>query len=189
MWVALLIACQTDDAPVVSGVPGGLSPTTPEAVAEKRKAEEVRTSPRNLEVNYEKPRGVYIDVHFLGGRTVDNVAHVIVDQLGTLQEDRDHLEGKHELVYERGTLTTVDGAILVIDVPLPEPLRRAEALATTGFNPLVDNYLSFTREFRVTQFMDFRRIVLKRAEPNGELVNRVVGYKRQQGAAGRALED
>lgn len=189
MWLALWIACETDDAPVVSGVTSERTPLTAEDIAEKRQQEETRASPRNLEVNYEKPKGVYIDVHFLGGRTVDNVAHVIVDQLGALQEDRDLLEGKHELVYERGTLTTIDNTILVIDVPLPEPLRRAEALASTGFNPLVDKYLSFTGEFRVTQFQDFRRIVLKRAEPKGELVNRVVGYKRQMGAAGRALED
>ncbi len=189
MWFLFWLGCAGNDEPVVRAVPSPAKPVTAEQIAEKREADATRTSPRNLEVNYEKPDGVYIDVHFLGGRTVEQVAHVIVAQLGAGQGETDLLEGKREYRYERGTLTTVRGAIMVIDVPLPEPMRRSEAMAACGFMALVDKYLSFSREFRVTQFQDFRRVVLHRAEPGSEFIVRLTAYKRQQGASGRVLDD
>lgn len=189
MWSLVFLACTSTDEPVVRAIPGETKPVTAEEIAQKREADAIRTSPRNLEVNYQKPNGVYVDVHFLGGRQLDNVAHVIVDQLGAGQGVEDLLEGKREHRYERGTLTTVGGTIMVIDLPLPEPMRRSEAMVAAGFSSLVDKYLSFSREFRVTQFMDYRRIVLHRAEPGSEYVVRLTAYKRQLGASGRVLDD
>jgi hypothetical protein len=187
--LALWFACPSPDTPVVRGVEEPVAPATAEAVAARREQEEIRASPRTLEVNYAKPPGVYVDVQFLGGRKLDNVAHILVEQLGQLNARSDVVEGKHEERYERGTLTLVDDVIVVLDVPLPEPSRRTEAMAALGFNPLVDQYLSFSREFRVTQYMDFRRIILHRQEPNSEFIVRVTAYKRQLGANGKVLED
>jgi hypothetical protein len=178
--------CGRSDAPPVRAVE--VAPATPEQVAAKREAEELRASPRNLEVNYEKPPGVYVDAHFLGGRRLENVQDIVTDQLGLLQATVDGVEGRSVQTFERGTLTLEGGAISIIDVTLPEPVRRPEALVLCGFSGLADRYLSFTDEFRVVQYQGFRRVVLHREERNSEMIVRLTAYKRQNGPAGRSLQ-
>ncbi len=177
MWLALLLACNNADEPIVRAV--APPKPTPEAIAEKREKEELRTSPRNLEVNYVKPPGAYVDVQFLGGRRWDNVRDILVDQLGALTGQERDAQGDEVMKLERGTVTLSDGVIDVIDVPLPEPMRREDAMVACGFSGLADRYLPFTREYRVTQFQGFRRIVLHRVAPEDDLVNRLTGYKLQ----------
>lgn len=181
----LLLACWGSDEPLVRAVDAPV--VTPAQIEAKREAEELRSTPRIMEVNYKKPEGVYIDVQFMGGRKVDNIRDIIADQLGSLAEQSEPVDGKQTLVFERGELKTVDGTIMVIDVPLPEPVRRTEALVLAGFSPRVDKYLAFTKEFRVVQWQDFRRIVLYRVAPNAEEVNRISADKRQEGPSGRGL--
>lgn len=181
--VVLMIACWGSDEPLVRAVE--IPAVTPEQVETKREAEELRASPRVMEVNYKKPEGVYIDVRFLGGRRFDNIRDIVADQLGPLSEQGPVADGKQTLGFERGELQLVDGEISSIDIGLPEPVRRTEAMALAGFSPLVDKYLAFTLEFRVTQFQDFRRIILFRVGPDTEEVHRILAQRRQEGLAGR----
>ena len=178
MWLAFVLACADSEGPVVRAV----APPKPTAedIAAKREREELRASPRNLEVNYVKPERVYVDVQFLGGRRWDNVRDILVDQLGALVAQERDAQGNERMKLERGTVTVDDGVIAVIDVPLPEPMRRAEAMVACGFSGLADKYLPFTHEFRVTQFQGFRRIVLHRVAADDEFINRVTGYKLQE---------
>lgn len=173
----LFLACSSNDTPTVRAVRP--APPTPEEVAEKRATEELRTSPRNLEVNYEKPAGVYIDAQFLGGRRWENVRTIVLDQMGSLLETTTDARGLEVKRLERGSITIDGDEIDEIVVPLPEPMRREQAMMACGFSGLADRYLSFTREYRVTQFQSFRRIILHRAGPNDDLVVKVTAQKKQ----------
>ena len=177
MWLALLWSCTGADEPAVRAVRP--PPPTVAAVAEKRLTEEIRTSPRNLEVNYEKPAGVYIDVHFFGGRRWDNVRDLIVDQFGPLLGEEIDKQGREVKMLTRGTLTMDQGEIDEIEVALPEPLRRPEAMTACGFSGLADKYLAFSGEFRVTQFQGYRRILLHRVSRGSELIDKVTAQKKQ----------
>ena len=64
-----------------------------------------------------------------------------------------------------------------IEVPLPEPLRRTEALMVLGLPPVQDAYRAMTFEYRISNVHGFRRIRLFRAEREGETVNRVELWK------------
>jgi hypothetical protein len=177
LLVLLTLACTGADEPTIRAV----TPPRPtvEDIAEKREREELRTSPRNLEVNYEKPAGVYIDAQFFGGRRWENVRTIILEQFGTLEEQSTDARGHEVKRLERGTITLEDGEIDEVIVPLPEPMRRDQAMMACGFSGLADRYLSFTREYRVTQFQGFRRIILHRAAPGDDLVVKVTAQKKQ----------
>lgn len=177
MWLALSLACAGADEPAVRAVRP--PPPTVEEVTARREAEELRASPRNLEVNYVKPPNVYIDVHFLGGRRWENVRDIVVEQLGALQEESTDRQGRELKRLERGILTLQDGEIDQIEVPLPEPMRRADAMIACGFSGLVDRYLSFSHEYRVTQFQGYRRIILHRVGKGDDLVDQLTAQKRQ----------
>lgn len=180
MWLAAIFACSGSDDPVVSAVAKAV-PVTVEQVEEKRTREELRTSPRNLEVNYSKPERVYVDAHFLGGRRWENVREIVLDQLGALTAEAVDAQGRTVKRMERGTLTlNSESSIEILDVPLPGPMRRSDAMIACGFSGLADRYLSLTREFRVTQFQGYRRIILHRVGTNEDLVDRLTAYKRQE---------
>ncbi len=169
----LALACG-DPAPVMLAVE---PPRTPEAVAEKRAAAELRASPANVEATYTKPEGVYVDARFLGGRRYDAVRAEIEQQLGAVVEERDELSGGREIVFERGTLRLVDGRIQMVEVPLPQPVRRSEALALVGFPPAVGEYKAFTLEYRLVNEWGFRRLRLVRAARDSEDIVRVQAWK------------
>ncbi|MSQ03095.1 MAG: hypothetical protein EXR71_14605 [Myxococcales bacterium] len=177
MWLAVLLSCTGADEPPVRAVRP--PPPTVAEVAEKREREELRASPRNVEVNYVKPPGVYIDVRFFGGRRWDNVRDLIVDQFGPLLAEEIDKQGREVKVLTRGTLTIDQGEIDEIMVPLPEPRRRPEAMMVCGFSGLSDRYLSFSAEFRVTQFQGYRRILLHRVSAGSELIDKVTAQKKQ----------
>jgi hypothetical protein len=173
VWTLLLLACG-DPEPVLQAVEPA---RTPAQVAEARAAAELRTTPRNAEVTYTKAEGVYVDAFFLGGRRYDAVRAEIEHQLGALVEERPG-EGKIvELLFERGTLRLHDGAVHMVEVPLPEPVRRTEALGLLGFPPAVQEYKSFALEFRLLNERGFRRIRLFRQERGSEDIVRVQAWK------------
>lgn len=151
---------------------------TPQAIAEKRAREELRTSPRVLEVEYDKPEGVYVDVAFFGGRRPEGIADALVAQLGPVRETRPEEDGLVEVVYAGGSVKLRAGTIAVLDVPMPTPRPRDEALASVGFKPyLVRRWGELTHEFRARHLQDFDRVVLHRVEPGGDLVDRVTAYR------------
>lgn len=171
----LLLACGTDE-PVVRAVPPA---KTVEEVRQAREDAEIRASPYAIDMGYHKPEGVYVDVRYLGGRTYTIVRDAVTTQLGALaSESTLPSEQGTELTFERGTLRVKDGRIVLVDVPLPEPMRRSEALRVTGFPDQVPrSWVLLSGEFRLTNSFDFRRIVFVRAAPESEDVVRVQAWK------------
>lgn len=158
-----------------------------EQVAEVRAQREARaraTTPAAVEAAYQKPAGVWIDARYLGGRRYASVRGEVEAQLGALVEERDLPEGQGtEHRFQRGNLRVDDdGAIYLVDVPLPEPMRRADALAALGFPPqLTRDYNVLTLEYRLTNVWGFRRLRFLRAQAGSEEVVRVEAWKASPG--------
>ena len=66
-----------------------------------------------------------------------------------------------------------DDRIYMIDVPLPEPLRRTEALVVVGFPAAVRDDTDLALEYRISNAWGFRRIRLIRAARGAEDISRV----------------
>lgn len=169
----LLLACG-DPEPVLQAV---APPRTPQEIAEQREKAELRASTANLEATYVKGEGVYVDARYLGGRRYDAVRAEIEQQLGAVVEEREAPGGAREVVFERGSLRLSDGTIQMVDVPLPEAVRRSDALALLGFPPATGEYKPFLLEYRLLNEWGFRRIVLVRAERGSEDIVRVQAWK------------
>jgi hypothetical protein len=127
---------------------------------------------------YQKPDGVFVDVHFLCGQDFERVRDQLSAQMGGMLEAVE-LEGKNgrELRLERGLVRVVDDRVYMIRVSLPEALRRAEALAATGFPPAVGQYITTQGEYRLNQEWGFRRVRLKRLDTRSELVTQVEAWR------------
>lgn len=169
-------ACGGDE-PVLSGVSANAPPLDApgsDAAAEGEAPAEAGT--------YRKPDGVYIDARHLGGKRYQEVRDEVADQLGALQSSQD-LPGDNgrELVFERGTLRLLDDQIILVDVELPTPLRRTEALAALGFPPATGRYLTLHREFRLNHVWGFRRLRMMRENRHSEDVVRVAAWYRVPG--------
>lgn len=184
MLILLVLACFTDE-PVVSVVP---DPDRVAAAREKRETEELRSSPQQIEAGYQKADGVWVDVRFLGGRSYTLVREHVARQLGALLEETTLPgDGGRELRFERATLRLAGDKIDMIDmidVPLPEPVRRSEALRITGFPDQVPrNWIALSGEFRLTNAFEFRRILFKRSAPGSEDIVSVQAWKTPPGAS------
>lgn len=173
LWATALWGCAGSE-PVVPAV----QPTeTVEQVAERRKRQELRASPRNVEVLYEKPEGVYVDVRYLGGRSWDGVREDVERQLGAVLGRAPTPEGDEEVTLQRGTVRLRDGAIVMIDVPLPEPARRTDALVALGFPANADGWQALALEYRLVNAWGFRRLRFVRADRESEDIVRVQAWK------------
>ncbi len=128
---------------------------------------------------YAKPEGVYVDVHWLGGRRYTDVAEELGAQLGPLHERReiDARRGE-ELVYERGDVRVVRGVVYMMRVQLPEPLTRTEALLVTGFSIYADHWRETHREFRLSHSFGFERFRLMRDREQKDRVVVVEAWKQ-----------
>ncbi len=164
-------ACEPDE-PVLPGIPEEpiLSdlPAPGEAAAPAR-----RKAPKP----YEKREDVYIDVRYLGGRSWSEARPIVERQFGSLESTR-ALPGEkgQEYVFPRGVLRVLDDRIYMIRVPLPEPLRRTDALVALGFPPQVDRWVVLHREYRLNHEWGFRRIRMKRHGRGDELVTEVEAW-------------
>lgn len=130
------------------------------------------------EPGYVQPKGTYIDVRHLGGRSFDGSRDIIGSQLGTLLESTS-LGGENgrELVFERATLRVVDDLVYMVRVPLPEPLRRSDALELLGFPTQTDDAIVLHREYRLNHEWGFRRIRMMRLSTANELVHTVEAWR------------
>ncbi len=128
---------------------------------------------------YARPEGVYVDVHWFGGRRYGDVADELVVQLGPLHERRELDASKgEELVYERGDVRVVRGVVYMLRVQLPEPLTRTEALLATGFSIYADHWRETHREFRLSHTFDFERFRLMRDREQEDRVVIVEAWKQ-----------
>ncbi len=166
--MVLLVACGTPE-PVLSGVPETNILDEPD---------DEGTLPVERAAVYSRPADVYVDVRHLGGRSFPGSRDVVADQLGALLESEE-LGGDNgqELRFERATLRVVDDLIYMVEVPLPEPLRRSDALEYLGFPSQVGRYIVLHREYRLNHEWSFRRIRMMRDSPDNELVNSVEAWR------------
>lgn len=175
--LTLLLACGDPD-PVLSAVP---KPVTAEEVGERRAAAELKVTPANIDATYVKPAGVYVDARHFGGRNYRTARAEVEQQLGAVLEERDLGGATREVLFERGTLRLSGDTIQMIEVLLPEPARRTEALAQLGFPPATDEYRSLSLEFRLLNAWGFRRIRLFRASRGAEEIMRVQAWRFSDG--------
>ncbi len=168
MWISLLLAC-TPDAPVVPAV----QPPTAQELTTRREEQQRKATPENLIAVYKKPEGIYVDARYFGGKSYTSVRDQVTEQLGSLQDNQDLGDQGKELSFERGSLRVRDDRIYMIDVPLPEPLRRTEALAVVGFPAAVRDDTDLALEYRISNAWGFRRIRLIRAARGAEDISRV----------------
>lgn len=168
----LLLACGTPE-PVLQAVE---PPATVEEARDRRVAAELRASPENIDATYKKPEGVYIDVRYLGGRGYKAARAEVADQLGAVVEER-VIDTGMEVQFERGTLRLDGDRIQMVEVPLPEPLRRSDALAALGFPPATTEYKALSLEFRLLNSWGFRRLRFFRAARNSEDIVKVQAWK------------
>lgn len=175
--LSLLLACDGSE-PVLRAV---APPATVEEVATRRAAAELRVTPANIDATYVKPPGVYIDARHFGGRSYRSARAEVEQQLGAVIEDRALTRDDREVVFERGTLRLSGDTIQMIEVPLPDPVRRTEALGQLGFPPATEEYQSLSLEFRLLNAWGFRRIRLFRVARGAEEVTRVQVWRFSDG--------
>ena len=155
--------------PVLSGIPD-------EAILAQDASSDLPTE--ETASRYARPAGVYIDVRHLGGRSFQGSRDVISEQLGPLLESQS-LAGDdgRELRFERATVRVAEDLIYMLRVPLPEPLRRTDALELLGFPPQVDDTIVLHREYRLNHEWGFRRIRMMRLGQDNELVDQVEAWR------------
>mgnify|MGYP001229975055 CR=1 FL=1 len=161
----LSLGCDPPE-PVLSGIPAN-------PILEEQNEEDdngAAKAPRT----YVKAEDVTIDVRHICGKNIDNVRTQIHEQLGTKQSVR-MLKGNHgrEIQYTRGRIRVHDDVVYMVNIPLNEPLYRREALQQLGFPPFTGGVIRTSREYRINNAWDFRRIRMKRAGRDAEKVTEV----------------
>lgn len=168
-----LAGCGPEE-PVLQGVPTeALLEDQPSADQRATSADRVK---RSSAEPYLKPQGVYVDVLFLGGASFRLNRDVLADQLGSLLSVEDLPDSAQRARFERGHVQVKDDTIYLITVPLPQPLRRSEALNSLGFPGYVGRYVSLHREYRLNNTWGFRRLRLKRQSAEDELVTEIEAW-------------
>lgn len=171
-----LLACSGSD-PVLQGVPeerlleerAPAAPGAPAADAPARSANPAL---------YRKPDHIYVDANWMGGRGFREARAIVQQQLGALVETVPLAHGRgDELRFERGTLRVLDDRIYYVLVPLPDPVRRDVALADLGFPPVVGEWLTTHRAYRINQERGYRRLRLLRMDDQGEFVTALEAWK------------
>jgi hypothetical protein len=149
-----------------------------EEVTSKREAEALRASPAAIEARYQKAEGVYVDARYLTGRSYSAVREQVEAQLGpVLTEEELTGDGGKRVRFERGVAQVGDDTIYMLELPLPEHLRRTEALAVLGFPPATGEYQVTNKQFRLLNTWGFRRIIFHRVEAGSEEIDRVEVWK------------
>jgi hypothetical protein len=168
LLLGLVLGCVNEE-PVLIGIPE-------EALLSEQTQPDTPTA--KARASYEKSGAVYVDVRFLGGKPYLQVRDILTEQLGPLQ-GREAIDGKDgvSLEFLRGSVRIMKGTIAMLTIPLPKPMRRAEALEALGFPPYVGGYTIFHREYRLHHEWGFRRIRLKREDRRSERVIEVEAWR------------
>jgi hypothetical protein len=180
LLLALSSACVTEE-PVLLGVEPDPEPAPTERAKVWQRVipdSAYRDDPVVVAQAYSKPAGVYVDIHWLGGRRYDDIAAELEAQLGPLHERKvlDSRKGE-ELVYERGEVRVLRGVVYMLRVRLPEPLTRSDALLSTGFSIYADHWRETHREFRLSNSFEFERFRLMRDGNDKDRVVSVEAWK------------
>jgi hypothetical protein len=166
LWLTILVLSCSPPEPVLSGIPAApiLTPDAEEPAGPERSAPKV----------YVKPDGVDVDVRHLCGKRIEEVRAELHQQLGDQENVRD-LSGNHgrEIQYTRGRVRVADETVYMVSVPLNEPLYRREALQRLGFPAFTGGVIRTSRDYRINNVWDFRRIRMMRSGRDEEKVSKV----------------
>lgn len=173
----LLVACSGEPA-----APALVEPVRPtaEQIEKKRAQSELKHHPNTAAaLVYQKAEGVYVDARYLGQQSYSVARAEIEAQLGAVQSQSDLPPGQGvQIVLERGTLRVYDDRIYLVDVPLPQPVRRDQALGLCGFPSTgALDYAEFTGEYRVLNRWGFRRVTFERKDRESEDIVRVLAWR------------
>lgn len=159
-----------EDEPVLQAI------ETPTILDEVQSADE-RLATQDV-VDYQKKKGVYVDVRYLGGRPWIDAQSTLTEQLGDLQDSQElPMRQGTRYIYDKGSVYIYEDQVYRIDLPLPEELRRSQVLQLLGFPEQVDKYLITHREYVLENEWEFRRIRMKRVGTENELVKEVSAWK------------
>lgn len=179
--LAALVACSTPPAaPPVVEAP---RPTV-ESIEQKRHLAELKSRPNTAAaLAYTKPEGVYVDLRYLGQQAFSVARADIEQQLGAVLDETELPPGQGQLIrLQRGVLRVSNDRIYLVDVTLPEPVRRDQALALCGFPTTTSaTWTPFSGEFRLVNVWGFRRIIFTRKERNSEDIVRVQAWRPLEG--------
>lgn len=163
-----VLGCRPPE-PVLSGIPNApiLSATADDTVKPDRAPEP-----------YAKTPDIYVDIRHLCGKPLERIKVELHEQLGQRQNVR-ALSGSQgqEIQFTRGRVRVHDGIVYMVSVPLNEPRYRREALQLTGFPPYSGGVIRTSREYRLNNQWDFRRIRMKRAGRDAEQVTEVEAWR------------
>ena len=166
LWLTILASACSPPEPVLSGIPSAPILGEDEDIQTERVVETPRV--------YEKPNGVDVDVRHICGKRLEAVRTALHEQLGEQETVRD-LSGNHgrEIQFTRGRIRVADETVYMVSVPLNEPLFRREALQRLGFPAFTGGVIRTSRDYRINNVWDFRRVRMLRAGRNEEKVSQV----------------
>ncbi len=151
-----------------------------EEIAKKRQLSEIKSKPATAAaLGYTKPEGVYVDARYLGSQAFSVARGEIEQQLGAVVEETELPEGQgQQIALQRAKLRVYKDRIYMIEVPLPEPLRRDQALATLGFPVLTTaSWTPFSGEYRLLNVWGFRRLIFTRKSNGSEDIVSVQAWR------------
>ncbi len=166
LWLTILASACSPPEPVLSGIPA--APILSEDDEDERP---VAPEPRRV---YVKPDGVDVDVRHICGKRLETVRTALHEQLGEQESIRD-LSGNHgrEIQFTRGRIRVADQTVYMVSVPLNEPMFRREALQRLGFPAFTGGVIRTSRDYRINNVWDFRRVRMIRAGRDEEKVSQV----------------
>ena len=165
----LLFHCRSSE-PVLSGIPS--EPIL--QAAQETSAAQKPAAP----VEYVRPQNTHVDVAYLCGSPVNNVLHELENQLGGFNGEFElPARDGYSRLYDRGEVRHVGGQIYMIRYDLEKPMRRSEALQTSGFPEYVEGYISTHREYILNNQWEFRRFRMMKDNNSPEFVTSFEAWK------------
>jgi hypothetical protein len=154
----------------------GVAPEGHDALPRKTGRSAGKKPSVRVPAEYQRAEGVYVDIRFFGGRRWSAVRDEAVEQLGAIVGEETTPQGQ-KIMFERGSLQAAKDVVFEISVPLPQPLPPSEALALVGLPASNGGWRNLSRQYRLTGVYGFRRILLEKDKPGGDLVAEVQAWK------------
>ena len=129
---------------------GGDAEETPSLIRQAdRRSDERRQDVAVTRRGYVKREGLHIDIPYLGGRRMGEIApEVVEDQLGEQVTSTELPEAEEHLVFDKAEVWTHDGRIYRIRKQLAHPMDIPTALGTSGFPLDLGRPIDATTEVR-----------------------------------------
>lgn len=115
--------------------------------------------------------GLALDVPWVLGRAWEEVRLELPEHLGPVTEvvELGSVDGR-EVRLQRGRVRLLGQDVYLVEVALPAPLARSEALEALGIPPTVETWFDLSQEYRVTWHAGYERLRFGRTEADSELV-------------------